>query len=186
MIAPVPYGPQGGAGGGGLTPVFTNVVSGAVTTVIDTGANAIPQTGNILEIFLSGQISGAIVLGANTLTFNGDTAAHYDDIAVFTNTATVSTNANNAAANEARAYTHGASGTATYASGVRFTIPAYASTAFWKNGNLSFWLAEETTANSYSGVAAIGWRSTAAINQFTITAGSGHFVAGTICVAYVY
>lgn len=177
---------SGGGAGGGLSPFFNTTISGSATTVIDSGAAGVPQSGNVLEIFLWGQSSTAAVLAVNTLTFNADSGAHYDDNAVFGNNSAAGSNAT-AAGTSIRCYTKGSSGTATIPGMTHIVVPAYTSTAFWKACVMTFSLPEETAANAYTGTVSGGWRSTAAITRFQITAASaGNWTAGTVCTAYIF
>lgn len=159
-----------GIAGAGFTTVFDSTLGGAATN-IDTGANGIAATYQHLLLVILARTSEAVTSSALLLTFNGDTAANYDR-QTWRGVNNVTSAAAVAAATSIGLDLPGSSIAASHFGVCVVFIPAYAQTTAHKAAvNLGGW-ADTAVANSRAFGTAGNWRSTAAINQVTITAQS--------------
>ena len=163
------------AGGGGssgpasqLVKLFDSTLA-ADTASIDTGANGIAQDCDLLEVYLLARTDEAVALSTLTLEVNGDAGANYDRQFLRGSNVTASASIVNAS-NGWTIATAGASATAGVYGVFRITIPAYAQTTAFKNAEATVSVPDETAANMRAEVQALGWRSTAAINQLSVAA----------------
>lgn len=166
--------------------VFSNVLA-VDTATLDTGANAIPAGANILDIYAICRTDEATVASNIGVTFNGDGGGNYDSSRILnTNSAVTGTSAVAAAAIPLQGA--GASLAANIATSMRITVPGYAGTTFFKAATVHLGVSDATAANARVAVYGADWRSTAAINQVTlsITSGSGQkFKAGSALYVYL-
>ena len=179
----MPYGPAGsGSGGGGLSKLFDSTL-GAPAANIDTLANGVAAGHADLTIYV---ISRTVDAGATAnirVTLNGDTGANYDLQFINGVATTAAANTVLASANW-QAQTHGAGGTAGYPGIMTIIIPAYAATTFNKVATILTGNPDGTAANEAANVYIAGWRSTAAINQVTVTGATANLAAGSRLVVY--
>lgn len=180
----VPATSRASSSGGGPTQLFASIL-GAPAAAIDTGAAAIAATYSIIEVYILARTTQAVALSSALIRVNGDTGANYD----WENVAggNVTPTASNALASTSWALSAvpGASATAGSVAVFCLTFPLYAQTTFRKAGTMLNMQNDQSAAgNNFAIAAALGWRNTAAINQISVTAGSGNLVAG--CALYVY
>lgn len=147
-------------------------ISGSSTTAVT--FSVIPGTYNRLQIIIWGQ--GSATLNVNT-TFNSDTAANYA-VNGYVQTSTTNPTANAAAS---QAFCAGSGMTTGIVSTLEINIPFYANTSFGKAvqvhaseiGSIS------ALASNFDITTGCAWNGTAAITSVTMTASTGHYVAGT-------
>lgn len=172
-----------GISGTGLVKLFDSTL-GAPAASIDTGAGGVSGGHVDLIIFLMLQTTQAVAGSSALLTFNGDAGAHYDYHRLDAASGAVSGGSSFAATSLVLSVLGASGGTTNYPSLALITLPAYASTTFWKVAYLQETQFDTTAANTFTGVRGMGWRSTAAINQVTVTAGSGNLVTGSRMAVY--
>lgn len=179
----MPYGPAGsGSGGGGLSKLFETTL-GAPAASIGTGANGIASGHGDLVVYVITRTADAGAAGGLQVTVNGDTGANYD-LQYIAGTATSASAGSALAAANWSPGTHGNGGTANYPGVLVITIPAYAATTFFKTGTVQGFQIDGTAANAQTGHYVIGWRSTAAISQMTVTGSTANLQAGSRLVVY--
>lgn len=179
----MPIGPSGGgSGAGGLTKLFDSTLA-APAANIDTGANGIAGGHGDLVVYLIARTADAGATGGVQITVNGDTAAHYDLQYVIASATSPSSSTALASANWAPGI-HGNGGTAGYPGIVVIEIPAYGLTTFNKVGTVRGFAIDGTAANCTVGQYVIGWRSTAAINQLTVTGTTANLQTGSRLAVY--
>jgi len=166
-----------GAGAGGLTQLFDSTLSADAAT-IDTGASGIAAGYRAIQVAIIARTSEAVALSSILVTFNGDTGANYDRQIVAGANAIASASVAIASSNYAT-NVPGDSGDAGSAGSLFMTIPDYAATTFQKVANAHLALLQNTANNNRVRADAVRWRSTSAINQITVTAGSGNLRAGS-------
>jgi hypothetical protein len=164
----------GGSGSGAL--LFDSTL-GANAASIDTGANGIAQTQNVLEIWAVIRTDGAGATDTVTITLNNDSTAIYDRERLQGNNVTASAAVANAQAGWAMDV-HGNGGGASYASYWCLTIPSYTQTTFFKAASLVVQIPDQTAGNNFAELVALGYRSTAAISRLKIAA-VGNLLAGS-------
>ena len=162
---------------GGLVVAYSSTLA-APAASIDSGVSAIPATGNVLEIIFIGRTSQAVVTSSIVLRINGDSGANYDREGFGVTNATLS-GGPTLAATSWTANVPGTSVQAGSAGYVRTLIPSYAATTFHKVGEQFEAISDSAAANNEVTIRGMRWRSTAAINQVSVTAGSGNLVAGS-------
>jgi len=171
------------AGGSANLTVLFDSTLGANAASIDTGANGIAQTAAHLLIVALLRTSEAVVISTGNWTFNGDTGTNYDRQTMRARGPTQTSGAAAGTANVSLNYP-GASDTASHFGGSFMAIPCYRQTTAHK------WLvemggwADTTTTNSEAHITIGNWRNTTAINQITVTAGSGNLLAGSRLTIY--
>lgn len=172
-----------GGGSGGLVKLLT--VTRASTGALDTGASAIPTGHGTLYVSVLGRTAAAANTESFTLTFNGDTAAHYDNNGMQGSNSSTTAGAGNAAAANisASGLLVGNTATANEAGAVLIEIPFYDNATFFKSGVISMATPDGTAANIRMASVAFGWRSTSAINQITLDSAS-HFLTGSTMVVF--
>ncbi len=152
---------------------------GSDAASIDTGAGAIPAGYASLQVLLIGRTADAGASGLVSLTFNGDTGANYDDQNAYgTNGSTLSGSGHNAGG-ATGTILHGSGGTANYPGVWVIDLPGYDQTTFYKTGTFTAGIPDGSAGNQFAVVEEIGWRSTAAINQITVTGTNANLKAGT-------
>ena len=166
--------------GGILSAVLFNSTLVADTATIDTGAGGIASGHKIMEVFLIARTNEVIVSSTVLITLNGDTSSVYDLGFVRSLNTTVTGGPGLAAANWALTC-FGASaqtGAATY---MRITFPRYdqATSSLHKFAEGTIEQVEDTAADMKVQFVGLRYRSTAAITQMTVTAGSGNLLAGS-------
>lgn len=141
---------------------------GADTASIDTGAT-LGAGYNVLEVWAVVRTDDAAAAGLLQILFNGDTGANYThQRGSFVSTTAAS--AQTLAANNLQLTVHGSGGSASYATIVRFDIPSYAQTTFFKTFVIEASHDDATAGNNRHQTAVATWASTAAINQIKIQA----------------
>lgn len=171
-----------GLSGTGLVKLVT--VTNVGTSSLDTGANAIPTGHDTLIVMML--VRSAIVgaTEAYTMRFNGDSGANYDAQNINATSTSVASSATGGATSIfAGGLVHGTTGTANYATAVTVVIPHYDTTTFNKTGWLIMSTVDATAGNNRLSPVALGWRSTAALNQITFDTAS-HLVAGSQMIVY--
>ena len=167
-----------GIAGAGFTTVFDSTL-GLAATNIDTGANAIAATYQHLLLVILARTTEAVVASSILLTFNGDTAGNYDR-QTWRGTGSTVAAAAVAAATSIGIDSPGASNAASHFGATVVFIPSYRQTTAHKVAMALAGWADTTTTNSRALGTSGNWRSTAAINQVTITAQSAaNLVAGS-------
>jgi hypothetical protein len=169
-----------GGGGSGIGALLFDSTLGAPAASIDTGANGIAQTQNVLEVFILTRTDDAAAESQVLITVNNDTGANYDNQVLSGNNVTASANIGVAQANWSF-QVHGAGGSAGYPGVVALVIPGYAQTTFNKVGSAIGGQPDAAAANMRVKPAIIGWRNTAAISRLKIAAGGGaaNLIAGS-------
>ena len=166
-----------GGGGGGLTQIDQVVVGSGGEATISFGS--IPDTYTNLLLILNGQNSGSG--GKNLLLqFNGDTAAHYDYVQIYTTNSVPAVGGSPATDQTSIPIGELNDSSTAFSSSVKVTIPSYASTAFNKTAVGEAFVAGIPTAVVSQG----DWQSTAAINAILLSLASGDFVQGTVATLY--
>lgn len=169
-------------GGTGLVKLFESTLGSAAAT-IDTGANGIAAGHGDLLIYVIGRTADVGIQAGARLTLNGDTGSHYD--LQFVEGVNTSATANvSLAAASWQVVLHGNGGTSGYAGLQVYTIPAYDATTFNKVGMVHGTVVDATASSCQSIHAMLGWRSTAAINQVTLTGATANLLAGSRMVIY--
>ncbi len=69
-------------------------------------------------------------------------------------------------------FAHGSGGSANYAGSIRFSIPDYAGTTFYKTFAMWSEILDATSGNNYSDVTSFGYQSTSAITRLKVAAQS--------------
>lgn len=167
---------------GGIDKISENILVGSAASVT---FSSIPSgyRGLLLQVQARGDTAAA-----NTsvgLRFNGDSSAIYDQQTLLSAATTVaaseSINATSASLGDMAANT----ATAGAAGAFSVMIPNYAGTTFWKQFISGNQLATGTGTGTIHDRQFVGrWRSTAAVNQITLTPAAGNFVAGSTFVLY--
>lgn len=163
--------------GGGSTVLFDSTL-GANAASIDTGANGIAQTSMMLDIWLLLRTTQAVALSSGLFRINGDSGANYDQENLQATSATVAAAASVAQTSQILSVL-GASAAASAFTAIRIWIPAYTQTTAHKSMTCFVADADATAGNNVVQVRSTRWRNTAAINQLSITAGSGSLLAGS-------
>lgn len=171
-----------GLAGTGLVVLFDSTLGSAAAT-IDTGANGIAAGHRDLIVYMLTKTADAGALTAYLLTINGDTGAHYDQESVRATSTTI-TAGTALAGNNWPFNTYGAGSSQNYPGLNVLTIPSYDQTTYDKVGVVSGSRIDSTAANTQVVQYIVGWRSTAAINQITITGNTANFSAGSRMVIY--
>jgi hypothetical protein len=176
----VPVGPFAS----GLTSLFTQTL-GASATSIDTGANGIAAGHGDLLIFLYVRTDRAAPLDNIGIAINGVTSATYDTMDFLAQNTALSGAMNNLNTRLGAGVTVASATTAASVfSLVEIVIPAYDTTAGFKVARISVAAPTETT-NGLVQLEGGQLRSTAAVNQITITSTTGsNLVAGTRLAIY--
>lgn len=175
---------SGGGGGGtsGMSRLFDSTLSGAAAS-IDTGANGVAGTSSHLLIVMKLRATAAATTDTCTLTFNGDTGAHYYMVSGDFFGTTANAVHGEGAANLSLESVSAATAPADIFTPITLFVPCYAD-GHNKSVNA---LAGYRTGNASGNVLAkaeIGyWDQTAAINQVTVTTAST-FVAGSRLTVY--
>lgn len=172
-----------GIAGTGLVKLFDSTL-GSPAASIDTGGSGIAAGHSDILIFVMAATTQAVAESSATLTFNADSGAHYDTHRLSAAGGTVSGGTTFAATSFVLSAAGASGGTTNYPTLSLITIPSYTNTTFWKVGFLQETEMDTNSANMFTGVRGCGWRSTAAINQATLTAGSGNLVTGSRLVVY--
>lgn len=158
-----------GSGGGGIGAIIHNSTLASDTAAFD--VTSISGSYSVLVIWLLSRTDEAVVTSQSLLQFNGDGGANYDwqrnTVINATNGAGVGT-----AQTSIALVMPGASDTANVFGFTKITIPFYANSATFKAVDYVSGIPDNTAANRRSDVFDAQWRSTAAINQVTITAPS--------------
>ena len=169
---------SGGGGAGSGSAVLFDSTLGANTASIDTGANGIPQTQTVLEMFIVGRTDEAGAAGTVLVTLNNLTTAIYDLEQVAGTNAVVT--AGNAPGSNNWALNVGSAGLVANQPGlIAMTIPAYTQTTWNKIGEVRNALPDSTAANNRMIVRGISYRDTGAITRAKVAVGGG----GTVLLA---
>ena len=174
-----------GGGGGGLV-LLSETTLGAANANIDTGAGGVAGGHDDLVVTFNLVGTAAVVAFNPLITFNADTAAHYDTALIRNFAGAVAASNNHAqTALVGMIAAPGASVTAGYVGTSSIQIPKYDQTTFFKACVGLSSPATDVTANDRIVFASGAWRSTAAITQITVNAGSGTtFAAGSSMSVY--
>lgn len=166
-----------------MVQIFTSTL-GASASSIDTGVAGIPSGHGDLIIVGMLRSDEATNFSNGGITFNGDTAAHYD-YNYFQTVQTTVTGGLGAAAASAQVTTAGTSEAAGVFTSVYVVIPAYSLSTVQKVGSMSSGHVDTTAANCYSRHTSFNWRSTAAITQLAFTAAAAkNYIAGSKITIY--
>lgn len=169
-----------------LTKIFDKTL-GAAASSFDTGANGIDAGFSALQVYLYARTSRSSTTDGVKVTLNGDTGNNYDSQIIQGSGATAVAAQYNAIGffyNSNLAALPGDTTTANVFGVLELVIPAYDQTTGFKSGR--FILSQPDEANTLqSTTAASLWRSTAAINQITISPSVGpNFKAGSRLLIY--
>ncbi len=160
------------------------------TVLVGTAAtidfSAIPATFENLMLEFMGRGDQAAAFVSAFMTLNGDTGANYDTQDVYGNVAVPGAAQSIAGNNFKNLFVAAASATAGSCSIFRVWIPSYARTTFRKMvlANITGIIAADGNGMLDSVQMSGLWRSTAAVNQITLTPSAGNFAAGTVCSLY--
>lgn len=182
---------QTGSTSGNVELVYRYKVTGSDKASIDTGVDTADAgtndwtNGDVLEAWILARTDeAAAVASALDITFNNDAGANYDlqnNIGVNTTTAAGASVAQNGVAMTI----HGAGGAANYATVLRFTIPFYTATTFYKTGELQEGFNDSTAASNRVQNSTFTYRSTSAITRAKIACRSTNkFKVGTEIAFY--
>lgn len=179
---PIISGGSTGAGGG---KVFDTTLS-VDTASIDTGANAIPSSFAILEVFFIARTDEATNFSNVGLTFNGDTAAHYDTEQVQSVNNVVS-GGPTLAATSIQIVVPGTTQAAGVFGVARFVIVAYGQATAQKVVDMTLGIIDTAGANSYVRAQTANMRAAAAINQLAVApvTAAKKLKTGSRLIAYV-
>ena len=170
------------AAAGGVTVAFDTTVANSTTTIIDTGANAIPAGFRVVQVYLHGRTDENFTTSDLQWRVNNDSGANYDRVFM------AGSAANFYHADEDKTATSWlidvpAATDPEPSSFAMNTIVVYNydTTAAWKIGHCGETRCSST--GSFSGVIEEGirWRSTAPITRVSVTplTAGVHFLAGT-------
>ena len=181
---------SGGIGTSSLIYKFT--VTGSVKASIDTGVDAAQAgsgdwtNGDVLEILISARTDQAVVGSLIDCTVNNDGAANYGRQGASVTGAGAPANNNAPGETSWRLACLGDSGTANFNSAINITIPTYAGTTFFKNGNALLNRADSTAANMAWIAYGLYYASTSAITRFKMIPETGgvNFKIGTQLLIY--
>ena len=173
------------SGGSGVGALIFNSVLGADTASIDTGANGIGQSFNVLEVFILARTDEAVANSHVVITLNNDASAIYDAVFVegFNG---VAQSANVLAGAGWVLLAAGASATAGVYSPIHLTFPFYAQTTAQKSGNALTSTVGTAAATNDVRTTGLNYRSTTAISRLKVAnsggtvlkAGSGLLIYG--------
>lgn len=169
--------------------VYRYTVTGSAKASIDTGVDTAQAGdndwtgGDLLEVWIQARTDEAVTLGTCNITFNNDTGANYDQVQVQNTNATLA-GSNSLAQTSLVPSVTGNSAAANYAGVVRLSIPGYARTTFYKEGELTCGTPEDSAADNRFRALAFAYKSTSAITRMKILAGSGNFQIGTNLTIY--
>lgn len=166
----------------GLVKLFEQTLASAAAS-IDTGANGIAAGHEDLICYILARTADSAAVAGVQITVNGDTGAHYDQQWEEGAGTTVSANTSLARANW-QFGTSGNTALAGYAGNAMLFIPAYDATTFNKVANMQGTIAATVAGNNQAIISIFGWRSTAAINQLTVTGATANLLAGSRLVVY--
>lgn len=168
-----------GAPGSGLKKLFSTTLSGI--GALDTGASGIAAGHGTIYISILCQ-SSSVANDSFTARINGDTGANYD--AMFRQASGTQTFGTSLAQTSwtAGIVIHGTGNTANYASAILIEFPFYDQTTFNKTGWMRGATTDGTSGNNRISDLAIGWRSTAAINQFSFNSSAGLSIGSSMTV----
>jgi hypothetical protein len=161
-----------GGGSGGIGAVLFDTTLGADTASIDTGANGIAQTQNVLEVFILARTDEAVPNSRVAITLNNDSSAIYDWAQVVGSNVTASAN-NSPAATFWSLICTGSTQPAGCYSPVHVTIPAYTQTTVQKCANALVSSVGTASANMTVVAYGLNYRSTAAISRMKIANNGG-------------
>lgn len=164
------------AGASVMRTLFDSTL-GANAAAIDTGANGIAQTADLLWISLLARTTEAIIISNVNVTFNNDTAANYD-VQALSGIGASAGAGNVAGATSINFQVPGASVQASAFGAWSILVPAYLQTTAHKQviGHGSY---TDGGGSGNANVRTGRWRNTAAITRIAFTAGSGTLLAGT-------
>lgn len=166
----------GGSAIGNSSLVYRYTVAGVDKASIDTGVDT-PNAGSndwtngdLLEIFIVGRTDEAVNRSDINVRFNNDSAANYSRQGLAVADTTTSTPYADFGQNAWFLPVIGANGTANYPGEISLTVPDYAGTTFYKNGQgSSICLTAGAGSVSQSLVAqTMSWASTSAITRLSI------------------
>jgi len=170
--------PTGSGGGAGSTElIYRYTVTGADKSSIDTGVDT-PDAGSndwtngdLLEVWLMGRTDETAFSSSVNMTVNNDTAANYDRSFIATSSGGSPIQGTSIGASAWTLGLTAASATANSPGIVRFTMPGFSGTTFWKiaeayTGNAS----DATNGHFQSAPETLVYRSTgAAVARVAIT-----------------
>lgn len=168
----------GGGGGGAWTLISSGTLAVAAASI---DIASIPATYNHLYLVVIAHGDAAALEVNILLRFNADAGGNYDGEDVFSNNASPGGAGVNAVTAARIGNAVAATGTASAFGQAITTIPFYAQTTAYKgwitqSGRLStVGTPASYTIDQWQGQ----WRSTAAINELTLTPSAGNFIAGT-------
>jgi hypothetical protein len=180
MFIPTTTLTQGSSGIGAL--LFDSTLD-APAAAIDTGAGGIAGGYNVLEVWIIARTVVVAVSSSVLVTVNGDTGGNYDEVYTQDLNVTV-TGVNSLAQTAWTLVSFGANAQAGAATTLRLTIPGYDQTTFHKMAEYTAAQVEDTAADARMRVGALRWRSSAAINQLTVTGNTGNLDAGSRLLVY--
>ncbi len=177
-------------GPGSTVLLYRYTVTGSDKASIDTGVDT-PDAGSndwtngdLLEIRMITRTDDAGATSNIEATVNNDTGSNYDQQAIFLLNTTFS-NGPNLGFSNWPLHSHGSGGEADTAACSNLDIPDYAGTVFHKLGFYFEGRTDTTAANNENGTAALGWRNTAAITRFKLSAsGSAKLKVGSQLLIY--
>lgn len=176
---------SGSGGAGGLIVLYDNTLSGSAAS-LDTGVNGIAGGHHDLFIFIYARTDRVATEDNITLTFNGDTGAHYNSERLQAAATALSGLESTAASSLLpNATVTSASATSGIFSMLRITVPSYDNTVGFKivEATASA-LAEGAVSGLFHGFAGM-WQSTAAVTQLTVKSATGsNFIAGSRLAVY--
>ena len=154
-----------------LAKLFDSTL-GADTSSIDTGASGIAGGFAGLLILMQLRTDEAGAISNANITFNNDSGANYDVVAVQDNNTTVTGTASSAATS-ILGVVHGSGGSANYASSIEIFIPNYDGTTFYKTGRMLAGALDATASNQWVIDRQFAYRSTSAISRMAVAAAAG-------------
>lgn len=159
----------------GFAPIGFEVL-GADTASID--ISGISQSYEHLFVLMLLRTTEAVVASSVAVTFNGDTGANYDRNTM-QNLNTTVTGVSSLAQTSISDNVAGANAQAGAVTPIKVVIPGYSLTVFHKAFEWQSSVVEDTAADNRQRLVMGRWRSTVAITQITVTAGSGSLLAGS-------
>jgi hypothetical protein len=158
-----------------LAKLFDSTLA-APAASIDTGANGIAGTYDVLQIWVIARTAEAAALSTLVCTFNNDGGANYDYTLVRNRNTTVAgvTALGDTSFGVA---VMGGSAAASYATVIRMSVPGYAQTTFFKALELTTATETSAAANGDVGTWAVDYRSTTAISRMKIAVSGGSNLA---------
>lgn len=163
-------GATGATGSGGIGVVLFDSTLGVDTASIDTGAGGIAGGYSVMEVWILAKTDEVVGVSTINVTVNNDTGANYDR-QYFYRERTNMGGALQQAQTSWALFSQGTEGSS-YPGVLRFSVPGYDQTTFYKVAEMNEMVASTGSGNVQAGIDVLGWRNTAAITRLKVAATS--------------